>query len=406
MTHPAIVVREAYRALSRNKVRSSLTVLGITIGIAAVICVVAIGNAGSRQYQQQLQMLGDNLVWVEAGGRNVNGVRTGSNATKTLTVADANAILAEVPLIKKVSPQVDGSTQLVYQNQNWFTSYRGESPEYLEIRRWTIAQGSNITAEDVVGANEVCVLGDTVRRQLFADEDPIGRTIKVKTMPCKVVGVLAAKGSSSSGHDEDDFILLPYTTAQKKIAGITWLKDIMCSAASHEVIPSATQQIVALLRERHKISPDTIDDFNIRTPEEVIQARLEASKTFTALLVSIASVALLVGGIGIMNVMLVSVTERTREIGIRMAIGATEGDVQSQFLGEAVVLSAFGGLCGIVLGIGGSFLLGRALSWPMSIPPTAILIATGFAVAVGVFFGFYPARKASRLDPIEALRFE
>ncbi len=406
MTHPAIVVREAYRALSRNKVRSSLTVLGITIGIAAVICVVAIGNAGSRQYQQQLQMLGDNLEWVEAGGRNVNGVRTGSNATKTLTVADANAILAEVPLIKKVSPQVDGSTQLVYQNQNWFTSYRGESPEYLEIRRWTIAQGSNITAEDVVGANEVCVLGDTVRRQLFADEDPIGRTIKVKTMPCKVVGVLAAKGSSSSGHDEDDFILLPYTTAQKKIAGITWLKDIMCSAASHEVIPSATQQIVALLRERHKISPDTIDDFNIRTPEEVIQARLEASKTFTALLVSIASVALLVGGIGIMNVMLVSVTERTREIGIRMAIGATEGDVQSQFLGEAVVLSAFGGLCGIVLGIGGSFLLGRALSWPMSIPPTAILIATGFAVAVGVFFGFYPARKASRLDPIEALRFE
>ncbi len=406
MTQPAIILREAWKALRRNKVRSSLTVLGITIGIAAVICVVAIGNAGSRQYQQQLELLGDNLVWVEAGGRNVNGVRTGSYATKTLTVADANAILAEVPLIKKVSPQVDGSTQIVYQNENWFTHYRGESPEYLDIRRWTIAQGSNITEEDVVRAAEVCVLGDTVRRQLFAEESPIGKTIKVKNFPCKVVGVLAAKGSSGSGDDQDDFVLLPYTTAQKKIAGITWLRDIMCSAGSHGAIPAATQQIVALLRDRHKIQADEMDDFNIRTPEEVIQARLEASKTFTALLVSIASVALLVGGIGIMNVMLVSVTERTREIGIRMAIGATEGDVQSQFLGEAVVLSAFGGLCGIVLGIGGSYVLGNVLSWPMSIPPTAILIATAFAVAVGVFFGFYPARKASRLDPIEALRFE
>jgi putative ABC transport system permease protein len=383
-----------------------LTVLGITIGIAAVICVVSIGNAASRQYEQQLSALGDNFVWVEAGGRTVNGLRTGSNSTKTLVLADAQAILAEVPVIKRVSPQVDGRFTVVFNNKNWSTQYRGESPDYVLIRKWDLASGVNITADDVTQAADVCVLGNTVKEQLFGDVDPVGNSIRMNDLPCKVIGVLSAKGSSVSGQDQDDFVLIPYTTAQKKVAGITWLKDIMCSATSADAVPAASDQIVALLRERHRIRPGETDDFNMRTPQDVIEAGLAAAKTFSILLVSIASVALLVGGIGIMNVMLVSVTERTREIGVRLAVGATEEQVRLQFLIESLVLSLFGGLCGVFLGVAGSFLLGVTLEWGISIPPSAIAVAAIFSSAIGIFFGLYPAVKASRLDPIEALRYE
>ncbi len=401
-----VILRQAVCAVRRNKMRSALTVLGIMIGIAAVICVVAISSAGSRQLQLALDNLGDNLVWVEAGGRTVNGVRTGTGGTKSLTVEDAKAILAQVPLVKKVSPQVDGHVQIVYGNQNWGTHYRGESPEYLEIRLWEIESGVNISQDDVDRAAEVCILGHTVRTQLFSQEDPVGKVIKVANFPCKVIGSLAAKGISVDGQDQDDFILVPYTMAQRKIAGITWLKDIMCSAVSNDAIPIASAQIKALLRDRHRIRSGQPDDFNMRTPQDVINARMESSNTLSLLLIAVASVSLLVGGIGIMNVMLVSVTERTREIGIRMAVGATEGNVRLQFLGEAVTLSLLGGLMGVFLGVIGSYVIGLLLGWPMLISPQAIVTAAAFAVAVGIIFGYYPAHKAAALDPIVALRYE
>jgi putative ABC transport system permease protein len=400
------VIRQAWRVLKRNRMRSALTVLGITIGIAAVICVVAIGQAGSRQYEEQLHNLGDNLVWVEAGGRNVNGVRTGTQGTSTLMASDAEAILRQVPLIKAVSPQVDGGFTVVYGNQNWTTRYAGEGPDFLEIRRWTLASGANISEDDVARAANVCVLGNTVRQQLFGERDPVGEVIKVKDIPCKVIGTLAPKGANVYGRDQDDFVLLPYTMAQKKIAGIDYLKDIMCSATTTAAVPEATAQVMGLLRDRHRIRPGQDDDFNIRSPQEMVQAAIEASRTFTLLLVAIAGVSLVVGGIGIMNVMLVSVTERTREIGVRMAVGATEKQVRFQFLGEAVVLSLLGGCCGVLVGTVGSFIIGHLLDWEMMLSLTAIVLAALFSVFVGVLFGYYPAHKASQLDPIEALRFE
>ncbi len=400
------ILREALRAIRRNKMRSSLTVLGVTIGIGAVICVVALGTAGSDRIQEQLLLLGDNLVWVEAGGRNVAGVRTGTGQTKTLVPEDMKAILAEVPLIKSCSAQADSRVQLIYGNQNWGSQYRGVSPDYFDIKRWTFVEGGPFTDADVDRAANVCVLANTVKNSLFGNADPLNEIIRVKGQAMRVIGVLAPKGQSAMGQDQDDTLMIPYTTGMKKISGVTWLDDIMCSAVSQQAAGPATAQIVSLMRERHRIRPDQDPDFNIRTPEDQIQAQLEASRTFTLLLISIASVSLLVGGIGIMNVMLVSVTERTHEIGIRLAIGATEKNIQLQFLGEAVMLSIIGGAAGILFGIGGTVALGRMLAWPMRISPFAILIAALFATGVGMFFGYYPARKASRLDPIDALRFE
>lgn len=400
------LLRSALVALLRNKMRSVLTVLGITIGIAAVICVVAIGRAGQAQVERQLNNLGDNFVWIEAGGRAVNGVRTGTHATKTLTVADGVAIKNQISLIKSVSPNVDASVQVVYGNQNWFTTYRGVSPEYFDIKRWYVDQGAFFSQDDVDRAADVCVLGRTVREQLFGVEDPIGKVIRVSTLPCKVVATLQPKGLSLDGRDQDDTIILPYTMAQKKIKGITWLDDILCSAVSQDAVKIAGQEAAAVLRDRHHLRPEEDDDFNIRNPEDIIQAQLEASKTMTVLLIAIASVSLVVGGIGIMNVMLVSVTERTREIGVRVAVGATEEAIQLQFLGEAVMLSLVGGGAGVLFGVLGSYVLGRTLQWPMQMSPDAVVIAAIFSIAVGVFFGYYPARKASLLDPIEALRYE
>ena len=400
------LLRCALLALVRNKMRSALTVLGITIGIGAVICVVAIGKAGQAQVEQQLNNLGDNFVWIEAGGRAVNGVRTGTHGTKSLTLADSVAIRDQIPLIKSVSPNVDGSTQVIYGNQNWYTTYRGVSQEYFGIKRWFVDQGATFTQDETDRAADVCVIGNTVRDQLFGGEDPIGKVIRVKGLPCKVVATLQPKGLSTAGQDQDDTIILPYTTAQKKIKGITWLDDILCSAVSRDAVKLAGQYATALLRDRHHLRPEEEDDFNVRNPEDIIQAKLEASRTLTVLLVAIASISLLVGGIGIMNVMLVSVTERTREIGVRVAVGATEAAIQLQFLGESVMLSLVGGAGGVLLGVVGSFLVGRTLRWPMEVSLEAILVAAMFSIGVGVFFGYYPARKAALLDPIEALRYE
>jgi putative ABC transport system permease protein len=400
------LIGSALWALLRNKARSLLTVLGITIGIAAVICVVAIGRAGQARVEQQLNNLGDNFVWIEAGGRAVNGVRTGAHATPTLSLSDMMAIKEQIPLIKSVSANVDGSTQIIYNNQNWFTGYRGVSPEYFEIKRWVIENGAAFSPDDVDRAADVCVIGRTVRQQLFGAEDPVGKVIRVKDFPCKVIAVLGPKGLSASGQDQDDTILLPYTTVMKKIKGNTWLDDILCSAVSQDAVKLAGSQVAALLRDRHHLRGDQDDDFNIRNPEDIINAQLEASRTLTILLVAIASISLIVGGIGIMNVMLVSVTERTREIGVRVAVGATEEAIQFQFLGESVVLSLVGGAAGVVLGLIGSVLVGRSLGWPMQPSLASVVIAAAFSVAVGVFFGYYPALKASRLDPIDALRYE
>ena len=393
------LLRSALVALLRNKMRSILTVLGITIGIAAVICVVAIGKAGQARVEQQLNNLGDNFVWIEAGGRAVNGVRTGTHGTKTLVLADGVAIKNQIPLIKSVSPNVDGSIQIIYANQNWFTGYRGVSPEYFDIKRWFIDQGAAFSQDDVERSADVCVIGRTVRDTLFGVEDPIGKVMRVKDLPCKVVGTLLPKGLSVSGQDQDDTILMPYTTVMKKIKGAPWLDDILCSAVTQDAVKIAGQEAAALLRDRHHLRPEEEDDFNIRNPEDIIQAQLEASKT-------LASISLIVGGIGIMNVMLVSVTERTREIGIRVAVGATEEAIQLQFLGESVMLSLVGGAAGVLFGVLGSYLVGQTLQWPMQMSVEAVIVAALFSVAVGVFFGYYPARKASLLDPIEALRYE
>ena len=399
-------MRMAFRALRRNKLRTALTMLGILIGIGAVICTVAIGEGGSSLVHDQLVGLGTNLVWIEAGGRNVNGVRTGNGGTKSLTVDDAMAIQQFVPLIPSVAPNVDGPMQVVYGNQNWSTHYRGVSPEYFEIRRWPAYMGSLFDSSDVEHMTNVCLLGRTVVDTLFGTDEPIGKTIRLQNQPFRVIGVMQPKGLTPTGFDQDDFVMIPYTTAMKKLKGIYWLDDIFASAVSTEAIDPAIDQVSRLLRQRHHLRPNEPDDFNIRHPEDTLKAQEEASHTFTLMLASIASVSLLVGGIGIMNIMLVSVTERTREIGVRMAVGATERDVRMQFLVEALVLSLLGGAIGVIAGMAASAGVSKLLRWPAIITPLAIVVAVVFSIVIGIFFGYYPALKASRLDPIEALRAE
>ena len=394
------------KSLRRNLIRTVLTILGLVVGIAAFICVVGVGKAGSAKVEEQLQKLGDNMIWIEAGSRATNGVRFGTRATKSLTVEDARAIFAEIPGLARMSPNVDGHVQVVYGTQNWYTTYRGVAPEYYDIRKWEIQTGTVFTHDDVERDVPVCILGQTVVENLFPNEDPIGKSIRVQAMPCRVIGTFRPKGASATGADQDDFVSLPYTTAMKRIGGTNWLDDIFFSATSRDAIPIATKQAVSLLRERHHLHPNEPDDFNIRSPEDVIRVQLQASEIFTWLLGTIASLALLVGGIGIMNIMLVSVTERTREIGIRLAIGATESDIQFQFLAEAVVISILGGCLGVIVGVAASSLFQSTLQWDIKLTPQLLVFSGIFAASVGIFFGYYPSRKASQLNPIDALRYE
>jgi putative ABC transport system permease protein len=397
---------EAMKSLRRNRIRTVLTILSLVVGIAAFICVVGVGKAGSAKVEEQLQKLGDNMIWIEAGSRSNNGVRFGTRETNSLTVEDARAIFAEIPGLKAMSPNVDGRVQIGYGTQNWNTQFRGVSPEYLDIRKWEIRTGTIFTRDDVDRDVPVCILGQTVVQNLLPDEDPVGKSIRVQAMPCRVIGVFRPKGASASGSDQDDFVAMPYTTAMKRISGTSWLDDIYFSATSREAIPIATKQAEGLLRERHHLHPDEPDDFNVRSPEDVIRMQLQASELFTLLLGITASLALLVGGIGIMNIMLVSVTERTREIGIRLAIGATETDIQFQFLSEAIAISVLGEVLGVLAGIGTSALMQNLLQWEIKLTPQLLAFSGLFAAAIGIFFGYYPSRKASQLNPIEALRFE
>lgn len=403
-----LFVIEALRALGRNKVRSALAMLGITCAVSTVIWVVAIGRAARASVMAALDGLGDNLVWIEAGSRNAAGVRTGSHGMTTLLPSDAAAIRREVPLIARVSENVDGHIQVASRFANWNTGFRGVSPDYLDIRRWTIARGSFFTDDDVRDARTVIVIGDTVRKQLFADADPIGETIRVGTSLYEVVGVLGVKGQSATGHDQDDTVMMPWTTVMRRVVGTqqTWLDDILCSAVSIEQIRAAAEQVSDLLRERHHIQPGAQDDFNIRHPEDLLNGRMKSAETLELLLVLLALLSLAIGGIGVMNVMLASVGQRTREIGIRMAIGASPGAIRLQFLGEAALLTTLGGGIGLALGIVGATSVSATLGWPLAMSTRVDALALLFAIAVGVCFGMYPAVRASSLDPIAALRAE
>jgi putative ABC transport system permease protein len=400
--------REAFRALLRHKLRSGLTTIGIAIGVVAVVLVVAIGEAGKERAEEVLRNLGDSLVWVEAGSRNAAGVRTGAHGTTSLTIEDAEAIRREVPLIRRISPQIDGTILAIRGARNWTTRFRGETPEYLAIKKWDVLLGSPFTDQDVAQSASKVLIGQTVREQLFGPDNPVGEVFRASGQLFEVVGVLAAKGQSPEGRDQDDWILLPYTTAHTKLRGKgpLWLDDVLCSAISPSAVDPAIDQIISLLRERHHIEPDAEDDFNIRRPDEVLKAQVEASDTLAMLLLSVAAISLLVGGIGIMNVMLASVLQRTQEIGLRLAVGATELAVELQFLGEAVMLSLVGGVAGVLASALGASGFAHMLGWPISISPRAVLFALISSIGVGVCAGFYPARRAARLDPIAALRHE
>lgn len=396
----------ALRALARNKMRSTLTMLGIIIGVGAVIATVSIGQGAEYLIQQGIEGMGTNAVFISAGSNRPGGSRMGYYGVKTLTVDDMQAILREVPLIREAAPVVFTRGQVVYQNQNWNTRVEGTNGVYFSIRRWSVRAGSAFGQEEVDSAANVCLLGTTVADILFPSEDPIGKTIRIREMPFRVTGVLESRGQSATGDDQDDRILAPYTTVQRRLAGITWLHYINASAVSAEAALSSVPQIEALLRERHRIRTAEDQDFFVSTQSEVADIASQAERVMTILLGSVASVSLIVGGIGIMNIMLVSVTERTREIGVRMAVGATESDVQQQFLVEAVTLSMIGGIAGIIAGVAGSAMIANLFGWPTLVSPAAIVTAAMFSAVVGVFFGFYPARKAAQLDPIEALRYE
>jgi putative ABC transport system permease protein len=399
------VVKIALRALARNKVRSALTMLGIIIGVASVIAMVGLGQGAQRQVQDQISSMGTNMLIVSAGSQRTGGVRGGAGSASTITVEDVEAI-GQSPAVAAVSPSVSASVTLVYGNQNWTTRAEGVAPSYLNIRNRGVASGEFFTPGDVRTAARVAIIGQTVADNLFAGSDPVGQTLRVRNLPFRVIGVLAAKGQTQWGQDQDDTVLVPYTTAMKKLLSTVYVPTVYVSATSEEATTQAEQQINTLLTQRHNIRQGQEPDFSVRNLTEVAEAAEATTRVMTMLLGSIAGVSLLVGGIGIMNIMLVSVTERTREIGIRMAVGARSKAVQNQFLIESVVLGLAGGVTGIVLGMGTSIVLAKVFNWPSLISPTAVFVSAAFSMAIGVFFGFYPAKKAANLDPIEALRFE
>ena len=399
-------VNVAFRALRRNKMRSVLTALGIIIGVGAVIAMVGIGNGAKSQVEAQIASLGQNVILIFSGSTTSSGIRTGWGGAGTLKIEDAEAIRREVPGVVGVSEEVVSTTQVAAGNQNWFTRIYGESADYFDIRQWPLADGAPFTAQDVRSANKVCVIGRTTATQIYGNENPIGQILRIKEVPFTVTGVLTPKGLSTQGVDQDDIVIMPYTSAMKRVIGGTNLRNINAQIGDAGQVEAAQQQIISLLRQRHNIRPGRDDDFTVRNQQEIAEAATATSRVMTLLLGAIAGVSLVVGGIGIMNIMLVSVTERTREIGVRMAVGAHGSDILTQFLIEAVTLSSVGGVIGIICGIGASKILSVYAHWPTLISVSSIAIAFLFAAVVGIFFGFYPARKAAALDPIEALRYE
>jgi len=406
-----VTFKIAVRALWVNKMRSALTMLGIIIGVSAVIAMVAIGAGASARIAEQIQSIGSNLIIVLSGSTTSGGIRLGSGSALTLTEDDASAIAREIPAVEAAAPTMRGTAQIVYGNQNWSTVIRGATPEYLVAREWALDYGRPFTSQDVTGAGKVTLLGQTVVGNLFGDADPLGQIIRIQNVPFTIIGVLAPKGQSSSGQDQDDVVIIPLSTAKKRVLGVSQanvrsVSAILVRARAPELISEVVQQSTALLRQRHRIQAGQEDDFTIRNLSDIFAAREESARTMALLLGAIASVSLLVGGIGIMNIMLVSVTERTREIGLRMAVGARGRDILTQFLIEAFTLALIGGITGILIGIGVSALLSSLARWETLISPGAIVVAFCFSAAVGIFFGYYPARKAASLDPIEALRYE
>jgi len=404
-------IRIALRALRVNKLRSTLTMLGIIIGVAAVITMIAVGAGAQARVEDQIRGLGTNLVILFPGSVTSGGVRMGAGSRSTLTEDDSYAIQREIRGVQAAAPTLRGTGQVVAGNNNWSTVFYGVTPEYFEARNWVLATGKIFDAADISGSGKVALLGETVARSLFGDLDPVGQVIRIRKVPFTVIGTLERKGQNLLGQDQDDVILMPISTARNRVLGGGTARQRTVGSVSIKVrdgedMSEVIEEVRSLLRQRHRLQPGADDDFMLRNLSEVLQAREESSRIMTLLLAAIASVSLLVGGIGIMNIMLVSVTERTREIGLRMAVGARGRDILTQFLVEAVTLALIGGLLGIMLGVGGSYAIGHLAEWRTELNAQAIVLAAGFAGAVGVFFGFYPARKASRLLPIEALRYE
>jgi putative ABC transport system permease protein len=409
MTRLIASLQIALRALVVNKMRSGLTMLGIIIGVGAVIAMIAVGSGAKQRIEEQIASMGSNLLMIESGSSTSGGSRMGAGTTATLTVGDAKAIETEIPGVKYVAPSLRGVAQVVYGNQNWSTGITGTSPEMIEIRGWSLSSGRPFTEQELDGAVKVCVLGKTVADNLFGGIDPVGQIVRIKKIPFTVVGALTPKGQTTWGQDQDDLIFVPLTTAQRQLFGQAFpgmVRNIAVQAWGPDEVKQVETQINELLRQRHHIQPNQEDDFSVRDLTEMMSSREASANVMSLLLGSIASISLIVGGIGIMNIMLVSVTERTREIGIRIAVGAKARDILLQFLIESLILSLMGGILGIGLGMVGTIILSSFTQWPILFSTTAILLAFLFSGSVGVFFGFYPARKASLLNPIDALRYE
>jgi len=404
--HLKNLLKVALKSILKSRMRSLLTALGIIIGVAAVVVMVAIGDGAQIQVEKQISALGSNLIVIFPGSSSSGGIRMGAGSHNRFTMDDIKKIIDEATLIKAVSPIVRSGGQIIGGSGNWNSQIQGVSPNFLEIRDWRLASGDFFTEKDIISRSKVAVLGQTVVKQLFADDDPIGQQIRIRNVPCKVIGVLTSKGQSAMGNDLDDIIFAPSTTVLERLSGGRNISYIQASAVSTDQIGAAQEQLKSIMREAHHLNPGEDDDFTVRNQAEITEAATETSKILTILLASVAGVSLIVGGIGIMNIMLVSVTERTREIGIRLSVGARTSDILIQFLTEAIVLSLAGGVIGILLSLGLAFILNNYTSMMAVINPEIIILAVSFAGVIGIFFGFYPARKAANLNPIDALRYE